>query len=142
MVIMMRSEMGWITKCIRSDCRRVKVVLPCVELLVYWKAIEGTATLISSENPRILSVQSLEAHHRVSEYSLDDTVEGLEPLPAYLVDETPLGTNKTMLMEVPVEELVFDSDGTGIWGDGKDLMCSLMFVCMKLKSLYIVELLQ
>ncbi len=55
--------MGWVAKRIRSDCHRVKVVLPCVELLVYWKAIEGTATLISRENPQILSVQSLEAHH-------------------------------------------------------------------------------
>ncbi len=63
--IMMLSEMGWIIKCIRSDCHRVKVVLPCVELLVYWKAIEGTATLISRENPWILSIQSLEAHHRL-----------------------------------------------------------------------------
>ncbi len=60
---MMRSEMGWITKRVRSDCHRVKVVLPCVELLVYGKAIEGMATLISRENPRILSVQSLEAQH-------------------------------------------------------------------------------
>ncbi len=67
MAIMMRSEMGWITKRARSDCRRVKVVLPCVELLVYWKAVEGTATLVSSENPRILSVQSLEAHQRMSQ---------------------------------------------------------------------------
>ena len=64
MAIMMRSKMGWITKHIRSDCRRVKVVLPCVELLVYWKAVEGTATLISRENVWILSVQSLEAHQR------------------------------------------------------------------------------
>ncbi len=63
---MMHSEMGWITKHVRSDCHRGKVVLPCVELLVYWKAVEGTATLISSENPRILSVQSLEAHQRFS----------------------------------------------------------------------------
>ncbi len=54
--------MGWITKHVRSDCHRVKVVLPCVELLVYWKAVEGTATLISRENPWILSIQSLEAH--------------------------------------------------------------------------------
>ncbi len=63
--IMMRSEMGWVTTRARSDCRRVKVVLPGVELLVYWKAVEGMATLISSENPRILSIQSLEAHHRL-----------------------------------------------------------------------------
>ncbi|PBK87954.1 hypothetical protein ARMGADRAFT_1034253 [Armillaria gallica] len=46
----------------------------------------------------------------VSEFSLDDTVEGPEPLPAYLVDETPLGVDKTAVMEVPVEELVFDSE--------------------------------
>ncbi len=32
---MMHGKMGWISKCVRSDCRRVKVVLPCVELLVY-----------------------------------------------------------------------------------------------------------
>ncbi len=62
MAIMMHSKMGWITKHIRSDCHRVKVVLPCVDLLVYWKAVEGTATLISRENLWFLSVQSLEAH--------------------------------------------------------------------------------
>ncbi len=60
--IMMRNEMGWITKHVDSDCHRVKVVLPCVELLVYWKAIEGTTVLISRENLWILSIQSLEAH--------------------------------------------------------------------------------
>ncbi len=32
---MMRSKMGWITKHVKSSCYRVKVVLPCVELLVY-----------------------------------------------------------------------------------------------------------
>ncbi len=61
--IMMCSKMGWIAKHVRSYCHRVKVVLLCVELLVYWKAIEGMAMLISRENPWILSVQSLEAHH-------------------------------------------------------------------------------
>ncbi len=54
--IMMCNEMEWITKCMKSSCCRVKVVLPCVELLVYWEAIEGTAMLISRENLRILSV--------------------------------------------------------------------------------------
>ncbi len=63
---MMCNKMGWIAKRVRSDCRRVKVVLPCVELFVYWKAVEGTVVLISKENPRILSVQSLEAHHRLT----------------------------------------------------------------------------
>ncbi|PBK83768.1 hypothetical protein ARMGADRAFT_1037603 [Armillaria gallica] len=45
----------------------------------------------------------------VSEYGLDDTVEGPEPLLAYLVNETPLGMDKMVVMEVPVKELVFDS---------------------------------
>ncbi len=62
--IMMQNKMRWITKCVNSDCHRVKVVLSCVELLVYWKAIEGMATLISRENPWILSIQSLEAHQQ------------------------------------------------------------------------------
>ncbi len=92
--IMMRSKMGWIAKHIRSDCHRVKVVLLCVELLVYWKAIEGTAMLISRENPWILSVQSLEAHHCHSQgwcqqpfwgylgstYSTPDPVQPRQPL--------------------------------------------------------------
>ncbi len=64
--MMMRNEMGWIAKHVRSDCHRVKVVLPCVELLVYWKAVEGMAMLISRENLQILSIQSLEAHQRGS----------------------------------------------------------------------------
>ena len=61
--IRMRGKMGWITKCIRSGCHRMKVVSMCVQSLVCWKAVEGTVALISRENPRILSVQSLEAHH-------------------------------------------------------------------------------
>ncbi len=32
---MICNEMGWITKCVKSGCHRVKVVLLCVELLVY-----------------------------------------------------------------------------------------------------------
>ncbi len=67
--IMMCNEMGWISKHMRSSCHRVKVVLPCVELLVYWKAIEGMATLNSRINPWILSVQSLEAHHHTPGFS-------------------------------------------------------------------------
>ncbi len=64
MAIMMHSKMGWITKRVRSDCHRVKVVLPGVKLLIYWKTIEGMTMLISRENLRVLSVQSLEAHQR------------------------------------------------------------------------------
>ncbi len=33
--IMMCNKMGWIVKHMRSDCHRVKVVLPCVQSLVY-----------------------------------------------------------------------------------------------------------
>ncbi len=58
----MRNDMGWVSKHMRSSCRRVKVVWLCVELLVYWKAIEETAMLNSRINPWILSIQSLEAH--------------------------------------------------------------------------------
>ncbi len=47
MAIMMHGKMGWITKCVRSGCRRMKVVSVGVQSLVCWKAIEGMATLIS-----------------------------------------------------------------------------------------------
>ncbi len=63
MAIIMYSKMKWITKCMKSGCHRMKVILPCVELLVYWKATKGIAILISRKNMWILSVQSLEAHH-------------------------------------------------------------------------------
>ncbi len=62
--IMMCNKMGWIAKHVRNGCHRVKVVLPCVQSLIYWKAIEGMATLISRINPWILSIQSLDAHQR------------------------------------------------------------------------------
>ncbi len=63
MAIRMRGKMGWITKHVRSGCRRIKVVSVRVQSLVCWKAVEGTVALISRGNPRVLSVQSLEAHH-------------------------------------------------------------------------------
>ncbi len=44
----------------------MKVVSVCVQSLVCWKAIEGIIASISRENPWILSIQSLEAHHRCS----------------------------------------------------------------------------
>ncbi len=65
MVIMMCNKMGWITKCMKSGCCRMKVVLLCVQSLVYWKSVEGMVALNSRINPWILSVQSLEAHHRL-----------------------------------------------------------------------------
>ncbi len=60
--IRMRGKMGWITKRVRGGCHRIKVVSVCVQSLVCWKAVEGTVALISRQNPRILSIQSLEAH--------------------------------------------------------------------------------
>ncbi|KAK0231885.1 hypothetical protein EDD85DRAFT_793551 [Armillaria nabsnona] len=46
----------------------------------------------------------------IAEYGLDDTVEGSVPLPGYLTDKTPLGVDKTALMEIPIEQLLFDSE--------------------------------
>ena len=61
---------GMDIKRVRSGCRRMKVVLVCVQSLVCWKSVEGTVVLISRQNPRILSVQSLEAHHRITACSM------------------------------------------------------------------------
>ncbi len=47
MAIMMRGKMEWITKRIRSGCCRMKVLSVGVQSLVCWKAVEGTATLLS-----------------------------------------------------------------------------------------------
>ena len=45
--IMMHSQIGWITKHVRSGCHRMKVVSVGVQSWVCWKAVEGMATLIS-----------------------------------------------------------------------------------------------
>ncbi len=69
--IMMCNKMEWIEKHMRSGCLGMEVVLPCVQSLVYWKAIKGTIAFISKENVQILSIQSLEAHQQAVESMME-----------------------------------------------------------------------
>ncbi len=46
----------------------------------------------------------------LAKYDVEDTVEGSTPLSDYLKDKTPLGVDKTALMEIPIEQLLFDSE--------------------------------
>ncbi len=86
-------------------------------MMEYDKLSEGDFVIVAftiasykSKKKFNLALLNLQFIICVLEYGLDDTVEGPEPLPAYLVNETPLGVDKTAVMEVPVEELVFDSE--------------------------------
>ncbi len=69
-----------------------------------------TVSAYKSKKSFNIALLNLQLVIHIAEYGLDDTIEGSVPLPGYLTDKTPLGIDKTALMEIPIEQLLFDSE--------------------------------